>query len=277
MSAITSSIKQSIRKSIRSSFGSTVDPQDTPDPLRALITQLFGASEQGAFYIPMPVVLGAQSLFQDSAGTVPVTADGDPDGLIIDQSPNSINASQSVSAERPVYTLANGLDFLLFDEVDDHLLLPFIAGDADNFVFSIAVTPEGAGFPEARYFGLVGTGINLQCGYNTEVGTVFTRIGGTTYATSSNITLGNTYVISHIRQGGVSSIRINGAVFSLGGSGPGADSQLSNTGVLGAGYQSDNYKLKGKIHAALFRYGSITESQLSDIDTYFASVAGVTL
>ena len=246
------------------------------NPLQSLITSLFSANEQGAFYVPMPVVNGNQALFQDSAGTVPVTADGDPDGLMIDQSPNSINASQSVSAERPVYTLTNGLNFLLFDEVDDHLLFPFIAGDADNFVFSIAVTPEIAIDNNPRYFGLVGTGINLQGGYTND-GTIFTRVGSVTHATASSIALGNTYVISHIRQGGVSSIRINGAVFSLGGSGPTADSLFSNTGILGAGFATGQFKLKGKIHAALLRYGSITEGQLSDIDKYFASVAGVTL
>jgi hypothetical protein len=40
------------------------------DALAALIKQLFGASEEGAFYIPQPIVLGVQSLFQDAAGTV---------------------------------------------------------------------------------------------------------------------------------------------------------------------------------------------------------------
>jgi hypothetical protein len=237
-----------------------------------LPVDLFANSEKGAWYDPSDI----STLFQDDAGTTPVTVDGDPVGLMIDQSPNSNNAAQSVSASRPVYTLANGLAFLLFDEVDDLLLLPFIAGDADNFVFSIAVTPEIAIDSNPRYFGLVGTGINLQCGYTND-GNVFTRVGSVTYATASTVTLGNTYVISHIRQGGVSSIRINGTVFSLGGSGPSVDSSFSNTGVLGAGFTSASYKLKGKIHAALFRYGSITEGQLSDIDTYFANLAGVTL
>ena len=37
---------------------------------------LFSNGEQGAFYIPKPIVLGTQSLFQDAAGTTPVTADG---------------------------------------------------------------------------------------------------------------------------------------------------------------------------------------------------------
>lgn len=42
---------------------------------------LFANGEQGAFYLPEP-----QNLYQDSAGTTPVTADGDPVGLMLDKS-----------------------------------------------------------------------------------------------------------------------------------------------------------------------------------------------
>ena len=96
------------------------------NPLGALIRTLFSNGEQGAIYIPKPIVNGAQALFQDSAGTVPVTADGDPDGLMIDQSPNSINASQSTSAARPTYN-ANP-DRLSLDKVDDLLTLTVPTG-----------------------------------------------------------------------------------------------------------------------------------------------------
>ena len=95
------------------------------DKLKALITSLFGAGEQGAFYIPR-VVNGTQALFQDAAGTVAVTADGDPDGLMIDQSPNSINASQSTSAAKPTYNTSP--DRLSLDKVDDALIVTVPAG-----------------------------------------------------------------------------------------------------------------------------------------------------
>jgi hypothetical protein len=85
------------------------------DPLAALIRQLFSAGEQGAFYIPRPIVNGAQALFQDAAGTVAVTAGGDPVGKMMDQSPNSNNASQSVSADRPVYELGSVRESLAFN------------------------------------------------------------------------------------------------------------------------------------------------------------------
>ena len=96
------------------------------DKLKALITSLFGAGEQGAIYIPKPVVNGVQSLFQDDAGAVAVTADGDPVGLMIDQSGNGNSAAQSTSAARPTYNTSP--DRLSLDKVDDALIVTVPAG-----------------------------------------------------------------------------------------------------------------------------------------------------
>ena len=90
-------------------------------PLIVLIRSLFGAGEQGAFYIPKPVVNGAQALFQDAAGTVAVTADGDPVGRMLDQSGNGNHAIQTVSGSRPVYRTDGTLHWLEGDGVDDVL------------------------------------------------------------------------------------------------------------------------------------------------------------
>ena len=92
--------------------------------LQALITSLFSASEQGAFYVPMPMVLGAQSLFQDSAGTVPVTADGDPVGRMLDQSGNGNHVIQTVSGNRPVYRTDGVLHWLEFNGTSTYLETP---------------------------------------------------------------------------------------------------------------------------------------------------------
>jgi len=111
------------------------------DALQALIAAIFGANEQGAFYIPRPVVLGAQALFQDSAGTVPVTADGDPVGRMLDQSGNGNHATQSVSGSRPVYRTDGTLHWLEFDGVDDFLDTDFILNKVQGSVsFNISVS-----------------------------------------------------------------------------------------------------------------------------------------
>lgn len=90
-------------------------------PTAQLIDSLFGNGEQGAMFIPQPTVLGEQVLYQDAAGTTPVTSDGDPVGLMQDLSGNSNHASQETSAARPLYRTDGELHWLEFDGVDDHM------------------------------------------------------------------------------------------------------------------------------------------------------------
>lgn len=58
----------------------------------------FLASEQGAWYDPSDM----STLFQDAAGTIPVTAVGQPVGRILDKSGRGNHASQATAASRPV-------------------------------------------------------------------------------------------------------------------------------------------------------------------------------
>ena len=121
-----SRINQSMRSSLVGPLVSRLRSGLTVQDLNALIKSLFSSGEQGALYVPKPTVNGTQALFQDAAGTVAVTADGDPDGLMIDQSPNSINASQSTSAAKPTYNTSP--DRLSLDKVDDALIITVPTG-----------------------------------------------------------------------------------------------------------------------------------------------------
>lgn len=67
------------------------------------------------------------TLRQDAAGSVHVTAAGQPVGLVLDLSMHGSNASQAVSARQPTYRIdAGGRPYLEFDGVDDWLTTPSI-------------------------------------------------------------------------------------------------------------------------------------------------------
>jgi hypothetical protein len=85
-----------------------------------LPTQLFQNGEQGVWYDPSDL----STLFQDAAMTIPVTASGDPVGLILDKSGNGNHATQSVSASRPTYMADGVLNWISTDGVDDYLNIP---------------------------------------------------------------------------------------------------------------------------------------------------------
>ena len=65
--------------------------------------KLFKNNEQGAWYDPSNI----STLFQDAAMTIPVTANGDPVGAMMDLSGNGNHAIQSVSAYRPTYQVGD--------------------------------------------------------------------------------------------------------------------------------------------------------------------------
>ena len=79
--------------------------------------QIFLAGEKGAWYDPSDL----STLFQDAAGTIPVTADGDPVGLMLDKSGNGYHASQSVSGSRLVYRTDGTVHWLEFNGVNAFL------------------------------------------------------------------------------------------------------------------------------------------------------------
>lgn len=97
---------------------------------------LFANGEQGAWYDPSDL----NTLFQDAAGTIPVTADGDPVGLRLDKSGNGNHGSQTTAAARPLYRTDGTLHWFEYDGVDDFFVTPSIAWGSDQVFISVGVT-----------------------------------------------------------------------------------------------------------------------------------------
>lgn len=90
--------------------------------------RLFGLSEPGVWYDPSDLT----TLFQDTAGTTPVTAAGQTVARINDKSGNGLNATQATAASRPTYQVVNGRPCLVFDGSDDFLVTPTITPNIDK-------------------------------------------------------------------------------------------------------------------------------------------------
>lgn len=88
---------------------------------------LFMSGEKGFWADPSDTA----TLFQNVDGTIPVTANGDPIGLVLDKTGNNYNLTQTISASRP--KLLNG--GIVFDRVDDALTLTVPVGGITGTLF----------------------------------------------------------------------------------------------------------------------------------------------
>ena len=94
---------------------------------------LFSAGEQGAWYDPSDY----STLFQDSAGTTPVTAVEQFVGLMLDKSGRGNHATQTTSAKRP--KLAARYNLLTYSEQFDN---------GDWLKFGVTISPNAGTAPD---------------------------------------------------------------------------------------------------------------------------------
>lgn len=96
------------------------------------ITQLFANNEQGFAFDFNDL----STMYQDAAGTIPVTGVGQPVGKVLDKSGRGNHATQSTSAKRPILqkNATTGAYYLAFDGVDDGLVINSIDFSNTNSV-----------------------------------------------------------------------------------------------------------------------------------------------
>lgn len=100
--------------------------------IESTVVGLFANGEQGVWYDPSDF----STMFQDTSGTIAVTAVGDPVALIRDKSGNNNHAFQTTSNRRPTLGQdANGYYYLNFDGTSSAL-----ATNSINFTSSNSMT-----------------------------------------------------------------------------------------------------------------------------------------
>jgi hypothetical protein len=142
---------------------------------------LFQSSQRGAYYD----VSDISTLFQDSAGTVPVTAAGDPVGKMLDKSGNGYHVKQSNStAQRPTYRIDGAgnpyLEFggshVLYGPAGNNNALrtsSFLTGAACQFSTGSpnqgVLTKSFAGGAAGRWFGVMRNALSqLYAGFDKD-------------------------------------------------------------------------------------------------------------
>jgi len=165
---------------------------------------LFKNSQLGSWYEATDIT----TLFQDEAGTIPVTDDGDPVGRNDDKSGNGRYAMQTISSRRPVYNVDPSR--LSYDKVDDALVITVPAGGwigtmvlaTDQGTASYGVNiPAGAYnlggifFPGTAIVGAVFRDGEMTAGEKTDTERYFVGNGAT--ASYGNVVAFNSFWRGH--------------------------------------------------------------------------------
>jgi len=142
-----------------------------------MVTTLFADGEQGAWYDASDF----STMFQDSAGTTPITDVAQPVGLILDKSSNGNHASQATSASRPILArqpMSGVRNLLRYTEEYDNVSWSKVRLNTTGTPpwINVEVAPDGSATAEK----LIGSTLSGQHFFSQ----LFNVISGETYVSS---------------------------------------------------------------------------------------------
>lgn len=217
---------------------------------------LFASGEQGFWFDPSDF----SSMFQDSAGTTPVTAVGDPVGKINDKSGNNNHATQGTSAKRPILQQDGaGKYYLDFDGTDDSMTIASYTPGQDKVQAFVGLRALASG---------TGVVVEHSTSADPSDGTFFliTNAGNwqfrsrgtlTRDATSGAISPPVTFVGTGTGDisGDSTTIRTNGVAGTPNTSDQGTGNYLAYATYIGARSGTSIY-WQGRIYGMIFRFSS---------------------
>ena len=227
---------------------------------------LFAASEQGCWYDPSDM----STLFQDSAGTTPVTAAGQPVGRMLDKSGNGNHVTQATAASRPLLAESGGLRWLAFDGVNDFLQSATGGGFGAQEVAIGYMPTGGAGVSRdvlsdrPNDFRIAASGGNAHACVFANVAIAGTATVGTAIVGGGRVTaLSGTVTAS--RNG------VDGTTAAASATAPAVGYGIARAEGGAAGH------FPGNIYGLVWTNRVWTTQERSDTNSYLASKSGVTL
>ena len=253
----------------------------------AVIEALFANSEVGAWYDPSDLT----TMFQDRAGTTPVTADGQTVGKILDKSGRGNHAVAPSDAARPLYKTGGGLHWIQFDGIDDSLVTSSFAWGTNKSTVVVGVLNNNSsafglpfvfGSDPIVDAGAFGSYVNIAANGDYAIAAkgsshCYLKTDGASIPRTDVATF--TYDLSETIYSDSLKLRINAASASLtfvaGGNLGGGD---FGTYPINIGRRGDNSSfLVGNIYSVVIRGALSTTQEISDTETWIADKTGVTL
>lgn len=223
------------------------------------------------------------TMWQDTAGTTPVTADGDVVARIDDKSGNSRNFTQSTSGARPVYRTSGGLHWLEFAGSGDWMInsatLATLYGSTTfNAVVSaradsitLSTTPLLA---PAVLHGDEGA-VTVGWAATSLIGT--SNFDGSTDYTSVANTLGDDVVVYARHESGTLYLSRNSVFVDASvASGSTSDLGSNDKAVLFTNYAQNQF-MNGRLYGAATTTTALTEQERIDLTVWMGEKAGLTI
>ena len=233
---------------------------------------LFAGGKKGVWYDPSDL----STLFIDAAGTMPVTAAGDPVGLMLDKSGNGNHATQTVSKARPVYKTDGILHWLTFDGLDDWfdiLSMDFLGG---NIVSSASIRPMETEVSNKVLLSQYGSRKSLIWYFASYSIQLYTVRGESMQPAS--VPDGKDLVIGarNTQAGDYKGCRVDGIPLAASESFDATTSIAPATAMLGnaEGYTQ---RFGGRLYGMVAAFNDDAVAHIEAMDLYMANKAGVTL
>ena len=250
---------------------------------------LFAASEPGGWYDPSDLT----TLFQDRAGTVPVTAAGQLVGMRLDKSGRGNHLTAINDAARGTYNTDGTLHWIAYDGVNTGYVSPTITPGTDKAqVFAgVRKLSDVAGMVlelSSNFNNNAGT-LNVVVSASYGYGTHATGSGTIGYSTNNSIAYSppNSAVLSggsdlsaatsagqmkHFRLNGLSAT--NTSVYSA----TTAQVSFGNYPLYVGRRGGTTFPFNGRDYGLIIRFGTNLEAAtIGQVETYLAAKSGVTL
>ena len=240
------------------------------------VAALFSQGEQGAWYDPSDM----STMFQDSAGTTPVTAVGQPVGLILDKSGRGNHAYQTTTTKRPLYQSAGGYSYLAFDGVDDALVTSSInfTSTAQMTVWAGLVngTTSTNIIAELSVDGSSNNG-TFSLYANDATSILWARRGISSVALTANILVSpnkNVLTLTQMINGPFGSVRNNGVLVASSTANSSPTSSYGNYPLFIGQRGGTSLPFQGNMYSMIVRGAQSSGAQIASTESYVNSKTG---